>query len=141
MSLHDALSVDGYLSFMLIALAISTTGLVVFYAEKGFPWHTYLTCILGYFCAFGILICVPVDIGSTLYNRQSTTTGSDPQYEEDVTKLSQLYTVYYVIIFILCGIVMCVEEYYNTDGNALIFISACMTLFVHRLLYYSLETH
>ena len=49
----QSVSLYGYLSVMFLALAATVIVLVVFYAEKGFPWHTYLTCIMGYFVALG----------------------------------------------------------------------------------------
>lgn len=109
------INVDGYLSVMFLSLTVYTIGLVLYYAEKGFPWHTYITCILGYICAFGILICVPIDIGAIIQDRKSTDV-HDPSYSRDIGKLSDMYIVFYTIIFFLCGIIMCIEEYYNTDG-------------------------
>lgn len=111
------INVDAYLSFMLIILLVFTIALVFYYAEKGFPWHTYITCIIGYYCAFGIFICVPIDIGIVVQNRQSTDMNThNSAYSEDISKLSNMYIVFYTIIFFLCGIIMCIEEYYNTDG-------------------------
>ena len=110
-------NVDAYFALLFIFLTFFCIFLVVFYAEKGFPWHTYITCVIGYFCGFGVLICVPIDIGAILIDRRSRTSGFDEAYAEHQKKISAVYTVFYTIILILCGFVMCVEEYYNTDGK------------------------
>ena len=93
---------------------------VFFYAESGvgFPKLTLLTCVLGYFCAFGILITVPIDIATVVIDRHSKLTGRDPIYETDIELLASLYSFFFNTILVLCSFVMVFEEYYNTDGDS-----------------------
>ena len=39
------------------------------FAEKDFPWHSYITLVIGYFVGFGIILVVPIDISSVIQVR------------------------------------------------------------------------
>lgn len=41
-------------------------GIVKYYAEPNFPWHTYITLTIGYFACFGIMLTVPLDIATVV---------------------------------------------------------------------------
>lgn len=106
-------SISAYLGVVLILLFIASIFLVIFYAEPGFPWHSYITLTLGYFAAFGILLLVPLDIAVIVYDRRSTDTGS---YYYDIDTMGVFYDTFFTMVLILGSVVLVFEEYYNTDG-------------------------
>ena len=111
-----------YLAFMYTALILVCISIVVYYAEPGFPWHTYLTNIVGYFCSFGVLLLVPIDIAVVIVDRRSTFPVNDPTYNNHVKILSAAYSTFFTIILIFGSFVLVFEEYYNTDGNKYLLI-------------------
>jgi hypothetical protein len=110
----EALSIAGYLATLLILLFFGSVIIVLYYAEPGFPWYSYITQILGYFAAFGILLLVPLDIAMVIDHRRSDTTGS---YYYDIDTLGVFYDTFFTIVLILGSFVLVFEEYYNTDGT------------------------
>ena len=111
------INIPAYLAFMYTCLMVVCIGIVVYYAEPGFPWHTYLTLIVGYFCSFGVLLLVPVDIAVVIIDRRSTFPLNDPTYNGHVKTLSAAYSTFFTIILIFGSFVLVFEEYYNTDGK------------------------
>lgn len=89
----------------------------MYYAEPGFPWRTYLTLVLGYYASFGILLIVPIDIASAVYNRLSTAQFDSVQYDDDKNALSAVYNTFFTIVLILGSFVLIFEEYLNSDGE------------------------
>lgn len=114
---HTEIDIPGYLGFMYTFLMIVCIVIVVYYAEPGFPWHTYLTLIIGYFCSFGVLLLVPIDIAVVIVDRRSTFPSNDPTYNNHVKTLSAAYSTFFTIILIFGSFVLVFEEYYNTDGE------------------------
>ena len=109
--------INGYLGFVLFFLFFYAVVIVVYYAEPGFPWHTYVTCVIGYYVSFAILLTVPIDIATVIIDRRSQIiTLSDPQYLAHVNTISLAYSVFFDIILIMGSVVLVFEEYYNTDG-------------------------
>lgn len=108
------LSVDAYLGVVLTFLFIASVLIVIYYTEKGFPYHTYVTLIIGYFSAFGILLLVPIDIGSIVYDRRQKTRGS---YDDDVDLLSTVYNVFFTLVLVLGSFILVFQDYYNSDGR------------------------
>ncbi len=106
-----------YLGFILCALFPYVVYIVWYFAEPGFPWHTYITNIIGYYATFGILLIVPIDIASIVMDRRSRYSYSDPNYDFDVDTLSMVYNVFFTILLIMGSFVLGFEEYYNTDGE------------------------
>ena len=90
-----------------------------FYAEPGFPWHSYITLIIGYYCSFGILLLVPIDIAVVVVDRRSTASQQtgDSNYAANVHLLSTAYSVFFDLILVFGSFVLVFEEYYNTDGK------------------------
>lgn len=123
---HTEIDIPGYLGFMYSFLMVVCIVIVVYYAEPGFPWHTYLTLIVGYFCSFGVLLLVPIDIAVVIVDRRSTFPSNDPTYNNHVKTLSAAYSTFFTIILIFGSFVLVFEEYYNTDGE---FMSSWMRLF------------
>jgi hypothetical protein len=107
----------GYVSFMLLILAPISIFIVFFYAEPGFPWHSYITLILGFYAAFGIMLMIPIDMAVIIHDRSSTNTGSDPEYNYDVGTLSDVYNTFFTMVLVLGSVVLVFEEYFNTDGD------------------------
>lgn len=110
-------SVQVYLGIILIALFPVCALLVMYYAEPGFPWRTYVTLVLGYYASFGILLIVPIDIASAVYNRLSTEQFDSQQYDDDKNALSAVYNTFFTIVLILGSFVLIFEEYLNSDGK------------------------
>ena len=66
--------------------------MIVFrFAESGFPWHTYITLSIGYFVAFGIIMLVPIDIATVVFDRKSTFTEAqgDPRKPQGIMRQLQ----------------------------------------------------
>jgi hypothetical protein len=116
-NLASGADIPVYLAFMYTALILVCISIVVYYAEPGFPWHTYLTLIVGYFCSFGVLLLVPIDIAVVIVDRRSTFPANDPTYNNHVKILSAAYSTFFTIILIFGSFVLVFEEYYNTDGK------------------------
>ena len=113
----SAIVVQGYLGFVFFVLFFVCVYVVHYYAEPGFPWHTYLTLVIGYYAAIGILILVPVDIASCVVDRRSVTVGSYEPYDNTRFMLSGAYQTFFTIVLIMGSFVLVYEEYFNTDGN------------------------
>jgi len=105
-----------YFGILFTALGIYTIWLVFHYAEPGFPWHSYITTIVGYFASFGLLIVVPIDIATSITFRKSSSYDVCDYYDTYNNQLVSLYRVLFLIIFIMGNFVLSLEEYYNTDG-------------------------
>ena len=130
-------SIVVYISIFFFFLCPICAFVVYYYAEEGFPWHSYITLFLGLYSALGILLLIPLDISVVVYSRRSTTTGSDSNYDEHVTMISQIYDTYFTMVLILGSVVLSFEEYYNTDGYFTVpsklmsaFSRMCFDLFV-----------
>mmetsp|Transcript_6631 Transcript_6631/g.11152 ORF Transcript_6631/g.11152 Transcript_6631/m.11152 type:complete len:947 (+) Transcript_6631:145-2985(+) len=115
-----SLSITVYLTVIMVLLFPLCVYLVVYFAEPGFPWHTYITAAFGYFASFGILLLVPIDIASVVVDRRSTETLSSSAYNNDVDVLSTMYGIFFGIVLVLGSFLMVFEEYYNSDGYSTI---------------------
>lgn len=112
-----SMSVQVYLGIMLITLFPICVFVVLYYAEPGFPYQTYITLVLGYYATYGILLVVPIDIASVVFDRLSTETGDSPQYDADKSLMSDVYNTFFTMILILGSFVLILEEYINSDGT------------------------
>lgn len=110
------IDVDAYLGFVLALLLLISLYVVFYYAEPGFPKITYMTCVVGYYCAFGVLLTVPIDIATVVTDRRTASVSVSGQYTEHTTKLSTLYNFFFTVILLWGNVVLVFEEYYNTDG-------------------------
>lgn len=90
--------------------------IIIYYAEPGFPWHSYITLTIGYYAAFGVMLLVPIDIACVVKLRTSTTSGVDSTYKYTTSTLSSAYATFFDIILVMGSAVLVFEEYYNTDG-------------------------
>ncbi|KAJ1392925.1 hypothetical protein B484DRAFT_408350, partial [Ochromonadaceae sp. CCMP2298] len=111
----EQLGVTVYLAIMMGLLIPTVIFIVVYYAEPGFPWHTYVTVFLGYYASFAILLLVPIDIAAVVFDRLNTETDS-LAYAADRDLLSLWYNIFFTMLLILGSFVMVFEEYYNSDG-------------------------
>jgi hypothetical protein len=114
----EQLGVTVYLAVMMGLLIPTVIFIVVYYAEPGFPWHTYLTVFLGYYASFAILLLVPIDIAAVVFDRLNTETDS-LAYAADRDLLSLWYNIFFTMLLILGSFVMVFEEYYNSDGETI----------------------
>ena len=101
-----------YLIFQFSFLLFGSVKMVAHYAETGFPKLTKASIVIGYVCGFGILLLVPLDIGTVVSDRKVSLL----QYQSDVTILSGLYKVFFFTILILNSFVLAYQGYYDTDG-------------------------
>ena len=112
----DPIRINAYFGVVLSLLFFVSCGIVYYYAEADFPKITYVTLSLGYYCSFGILLLVPIDVAACIIDRRS----SDPDYlsiyNTHVNKISMSYNVFFTIILIMNSFVLVFEEYLNTDG-------------------------
>jgi len=115
-SVSTFVDVDGYLAFVLTLLLLISLYVVFYYAEQGFPKMTFCTCVVGYYCAFGVLLTVPIDIATVVMDRRSTSETATLDYTTHIYKLSTLYNFFFTVILIWGNVVLVFEEYYNTDG-------------------------
>lgn len=113
----EGLAISAYLAIVFIVLFIACVFIVTYYAQPGFPWHTYITAVIGYFAAFAILLLVPIDIGVVVFDRRSTTPNYDSNYHHDMQILSSAYDTFFTMVFVLGSFVLVFEEYFNTDGK------------------------
>lgn len=102
-----------YIGIVFTALIIYCFGIVFYYAEPGFPWHTYITITIGYFISYAILFLVPVDIASCVIYRRDADVDS---YENVSSVLYTVYNTLFTTVLIMGSFVLTYEEYYNTDG-------------------------
>lgn len=112
----SSVNIGAYIGVVFSLLFFVCAFIVYFYAEPGFPWHTYISLTIGYFCCFGILLLVPIDMASIVMDRRSTTSGSDSQYNADIYVLSTCYSFFFTMLLILGSLWLVFEEYFNTDG-------------------------
>lgn len=111
-------NVPAYVVIIFLMTLVGSIYLVFKYAEKGFPRMTYVTCSIGYFCTFGMLLVVPIDLAAVIIDRRNN---SENSYHNDIQTLVSVYNSVFIPILILSNIVLVFEEYYNTDGkNALV---------------------
>lgn len=110
-------SVYVYIVFIYGILLYSSIQIIVFYAEPGFPKLTKFSLVVGYICGFGILLLVPLDISTIIYDRYISTKSNDTSlYNEDVALLTVLYNMFFFTILILNSAVLAYQAYYDTDG-------------------------
>lgn len=114
--------VETYMGVVFFMLAVYCVCIVFYYAEPGFPWHSYITLTIGYFAAFGILLLVPIDIANCVTERRVGSIDAYNTYVSNSNILSQAYNTFFSIILIFGSIVLVYEEYFNTDGTFILLI-------------------
>ena len=112
----DPVRVNAYFGVIFSFLFFISCGIVYYYAEKDFPKVTYVTLSLGYYCSFGILLLVPIDVASCIIDRRSTDPSYITIYNTHVNKISMSYNIFFTIILLMNSFVLVFEEYINTDG-------------------------
>lgn len=123
------LSVNEYFGILFTAIAIYCVWLVFHYAEPGFPWHSYITTIVGYFASFALLIVVPFDIAVSITFRNSESYNVCEYYDYYNGYLVSIYHVLFLIVLIMGSFVLSIEEYYNTDGYFTVLTKLASTLY------------
>jgi hypothetical protein len=137
----NADAIPAYMGVILTLLFPAVIVIVLYYAEPGFPWHSYVTLVLGFYAAFAILLLVPIDIAIVQSDRSSTTIGHDSQYDSDVNTLSIAYDTFFTMVLILGSFILAFEEYYNTDGLFCSYLGCIHSLMFDfpRLFYFGRE--
>jgi hypothetical protein len=72
---------------------------------------------LAYFCALGVLLILPLDVSTAVVSRRSLDNEKD--FEDNSQTLRRMYTTFFIILQILGGVIMVVQEAYYRDGNLL----------------------
>ena len=98
--------------------------LVHHFAEENIPKHTLYTLYLGFFCVLGLMLMIPIDVSDAVHDRKDDYVGSSDEekriayesYEDDIDQIAMIYDVYYLVILLWANLVLCYQEYYNTDG-------------------------
>lgn len=116
MSDSGTVDIFSYIGIIYPFLLLLSIVIVIYYAEPDFPWHSYITCTIGYFSSFGILLLVPIDISAIVIARRSTSSVLSSGYDYYISHLSQAYSTFFTLVLILGSVVLVFEEYYNTDG-------------------------
>jgi ABC-type transport system involved in cytochrome c biogenesis permease subunit len=122
--MYEKVDLNGYIGFVYALLFFYCVAIVIYYAEPGFPWHTYGSLVVGYYCSFGILLLVPIDIASCVIDRRAESAAGLQSYNDNISVLSAAYNVFFTMILILGTFILAYEEYYNTDGKLL---NVCMS--------------
>ena len=86
--------------------------------RKVFPYHTYLTVFIQYFCAIGMMLMIPLDLALTVTGRRSQE--EKDYYDKYFSTIESTYiTLYWVGL--LCNLIMIFEEQYNFNGFFTVF--------------------
>ena len=123
------LGVNEYFGILFTTLGIYCIWIVFHYAEPGFPWHSYITTIVGYFASFALLIVVPFDIAVSITFRKSDSIDVCDYYDYYNGYLVSIYNVLFLIVLIMGSFVLSIEEYYNTDGYFTVLSKLLSTLY------------
>lgn len=108
-------NVSAYLSVAWIFLGILTTYIMYEYPNhKVFPFHTYPTVFVQYFCAFGIILLVPLDLAVTIIGRNFESEQS--YYDKNIHTIINMYLSLYWPTLILSNVILVFQEQYNMDG-------------------------
>lgn len=104
--------------FVLFPLVVyASTKTVNFYAEPDFPNHTFLTLYVAFFCTFSMFMLIPIDISSSIRDRNAVAQkNTTSKYKDDTSILSTIYLCFYVVLLTWTNLVLAMQEYYNTDG-------------------------
>lgn len=106
------LNVSVYLSIMWIFLAGITTYIMYYYPNhKNFLYYVYPTIWLEYFCAFGILLLVPLDLAITIIGRKHPN-----YYYSNINIIVDMYLSLYWPTLVLSNIILVFQEMYNASG-------------------------
>ncbi len=71
---------------------------------------------IEYFCAFGIVLLVPLDLSLTIVGRRSG--GDETYYEDNVHTIIDMYLSMYWPILVLSNVVLVFEEIFNASGTS-----------------------
>jgi hypothetical protein len=71
---------------------------------------------LAYFCALGVLLILPLDVSTAIVSRRSIENEED--FDDNSQTLKRMYTTFFIILQVLGGVVMVVQEAYYRDGSS-----------------------
>lgn len=107
-------NVDSYLAILWIFLGAYVAYLMWKYPNhKVFPWHTYPTVAIQYFCGIGINLLIPIDLSVTIIGRQES---FRHYYDENVKTIIAMYLSLYWPTLVLSNIVLVLQEQFNMSG-------------------------
>ncbi len=112
--------IESYFGVFYTFLFFFCAAVVIYYAEPGFPWHSYITIHMAYYCSLGILLLVPIDIATCVTSRRSASISAYTEYQHNTAVFSSAYQTFFYLIVLLGTFVLVYEEYYNTDGKLIL---------------------
>lgn len=121
----------------IISFVISTHIIWKYANRKVFPLFTYFTVFMQYFCAFSIILIVPLDLALTISARNSEI--NKQYYEKNYNLIFNTYLALYWISTILSNFVLTFEEQYNSNGfftTVSKLRNTCKKLFLSTLLLF-----
>lgn len=105
-------NVSAYLSTMWLFLGGISTYIIWKYGNhKIFPWHSYPTIWLQYFCAIGIILLVPLDVSVTIIGRYRQN-----YYFSNINTIIDMYLSLYWPTLVLSNVILVFQELYNGSG-------------------------
>lgn len=85
------------------------------YAKKPtFTVDVYASCAMAYFCSFGILVLVPLDLALAIIGRRDS--GAEG-YDENVQNIEDIYATFFSLCFVLYTAVIVLQQYYIDSGH------------------------
>ena len=117
------MSIDNVQRGLVIYLAFTTPSIwylsgyiVSYYAEPSIPLHTFRTIRMGIYCALAMVMLLPIDLAAVVTDRGRYLDPNGQNYERDGRSISVFYGLFYIVILLWGSVVLCYQEYLNTDG-------------------------
>lgn len=108
------IAADAYLSITCILSVIVPIHILWKYSNrKVFPYRTYITSFVQYFCAMWMILIIPLDLAITITSRRSLE--RKEYYDDNFKTIESIYiTLYWVTI--ICNLLMIFDEEYIGNG-------------------------
>lgn len=109
------MNVPGYLaSIIIFSITISFYIIWKYANKKVFPFHTYITIYIQYFCAFCVVLIIPLDLALTISGRQ--TVAKHNYYKHNFNTMTEIYLTIYWTTLLFSNIILIFQEQYNSNG-------------------------
>lgn len=93
-----------------------------------YPSPKYPVIFLAYFCSLGVLLILPLDVSTAIVSRRSISNEED--FDDNSSTLRRMYTSFFIIMQVLGGVVMVVQEAIYRDGLVSLLCSFSESLFL-----------
>lgn len=95
------------------------------------PLSQYPIIFLAYFCSLGVLLILPLDVSFTITSRR--TISNEKEFQHNTQTMREMYTSFFIILQVLSGVVMVVQEAYYRDGHFSFFTKLLSSLYAIAL--------